>query len=698
MPILNDNKLLLEWNKRKGESETGLASQHNLAAEAYKFHAGDKACYVGNVQDKEAKRTVVFNKVKPFVDAVTGLAIQLRRKPDYQARMLQNEAQQLASEYMNGISDYARAEGNFDFLETRQDRDMLITGYSAIDTNIVYDENPDGKAKGENVRFNDIYWDINAIEPNLMDARFVYRRKVFTIQEALKRFKGSDKQDFELYNDPEGVEYFNKSRNGRNYSIRGGRKQTDLVEVYCYQYYDLETYFRTPNPLFDMEDPFRKEFVATAMNRVKENRLEASNDDEIDDIFEFDPFSDFLVMNKTVKKDIMLLFKELGVEIEEVQEFRKKVYYTAIISGTKIFQKFKSPHQQGFSIKFKTGTYDPIRKLWYGLVQGLKEPARYATKALTEMLFVIASTSKAGVLYEESAVEDPRAFEQAYATTKAAVAVRDGALSGNKIQPKAQASLPNGYDNIYLAAENSMFDVTGLNREFMGASANKQVSALLEKQRIDQVIATLADYFDSISLYQLEHARLMITFIKMLAENSQNRLVSIIGEDGARRYEVLDENKILDEYDLDVGEAPTTPQQKQETLDVMVKFADSQAQFGNNVYDVVVPYLPIKQSDKQTIIDRITPDSEQQQATAQKAEQAAQLESALNQSLIEANKAATAKSLADAEKSRAGVEDVLAQADETRANTAKLLGEAEQKAVENEVLKAAPAGNVTVNI
>ena len=61
------------------------------------------------------------------------------------------------------------------------------------------------------------------------------------------------------------------------------------------------------------------------------------------------------------------------------------------------------------------------------MVASLKEPARYANKALTEMLYVIASNSKGGVMYEEDAVEDPAKFEQQWATTKAAISVNPGA-------------------------------------------------------------------------------------------------------------------------------------------------------------------------------------------------------------------------------------------------------------------------------
>ena len=150
------------------------------------------------------------------------------------------------------------------------------------------------------------------------------------------------------------------------------------------------------------------------------------------------------------------------------------------------------------------------------MVDSLREPSKYMNKSLTEMLYVIASNSKGGVLYEKGAVRNAARFEQQYASTKSAIEVEDGALSGGKLQPKAQAALPTGYENIYNISNQSLAEVTGINREFLGMSEAKQVSALLESQRINQVISTLAGPFDSITLYAKEHARLMLTWLKRI--------------------------------------------------------------------------------------------------------------------------------------------------------------------------------------
>lgn len=697
MPLISETKLLEQWKKQKAISEGALAKQYQRAKENYNFHYGNKKSYAVNLNG-DTREPVVFNKVKPYIDSVVGFMIQLRRRPEYQARVMDKVEQQEFSEYMNSLSNYARDNGNFDTLETRQDREMLITGVGAIDTNIIYENDPNGEIAGECVRIIDIGYDPMSTEPNMINSRWVYRRKVYSLEEALKRFKGSKPEDFEGYNEDTSVNYVYNPAGGEYDKIgSAGQEEGDLIEVYYYQYWKLETYFRAKNPLYDIEDQATAALVAEFMNTMKEKRAEISKENEQDDIFDFDPFAEYLIMTPKIKGDMEKLFSEFNIEFE-YQQYLKKCYYTAILSGKTVFSHFKSPDQQSFTIKFKTGCYDPTQKVWVGMVDSLKEPARYGSKALTEILYVIAANSKGGVMYERSAVDNPQKFEQQYASTKAAIMVEDGAVSGNKIAPKAQPALPTGYEGIYQLADVALGEVSGINKEFLGSSENKAVSALLEAQRIKQVVTTLADYFDSIALYQKEHARLMIVFLQMLAENSQGRLISILGEDGAKKYIAIDRSKFADEYDIEIGEAPTSATQKQETTTILLTMADKLALLGHNIYPLLIDYLQIKQSDKIKLKQVLMPSPEQEAEKARQMAEIQAIEQEVNVALVENQKANAARNLAQAQKIMAEIPKVEADADESRANTAKILNEAQQKSFENELLKKMPIQDLNVTV
>lgn len=694
--MLSDKDLITQFERHRSLDTAYMSSQHATAKEDHEFFAGDSMYYEATVNDKGAKRAVVFNKVKPYVDAVVGTMIQMRRKPNYQARIEDSEAQQVYSFRTNSLSDYARENANLDYLETWQDREMMITGYGAIDTNVAYEKNPDGEVVAEVIRYDEIFWDGEAKEPNLLDARWVRRIKAFSKEEIAKRFDVPI-EEFEAYDGNNGGRVQYNPGGGEYTGVIYGAQNKDLLQVNYYQWWELMPYWRGANPALTIQDPEMQAQFLSIMNAMVNNRYELSDDDDKEDLFELKPDAEYLSMTPVQKADIEKLCEEFGVPFKPIKQ-KRRCFYTAIVTGKKVIRKFKSQNQEGFTIKFKTANYDTNRSIWFGIVRALKNPQEYANKALTEILYTIASNSKGGVMYEKSAVRDPRRFEQQYAQTTAAIQVEDGALTNGRIQPKAQASLPTGYENVYQIADSSMSEVSGISREFLGTAVNKQVAALLESQRINQVLATLATYFDAVSLYTVEHARLMLTYLRVLAENNSGRLVRIIGEDGAAQYKRFNVSMMAEEYDVVISETPSTPAQKERTTEIMLQFGEKLAQGGKDISPILVNYLPIPYADKQKILKAITPDpqaAQQQQAAAQ---QEAAVQSALNKALADATAARAQKDMADSQLKIASLAETVASADKVRAETAKILEETSSLAAQTQVMQEQPVNSVNVTI
>jgi len=714
--MLSDKELIKQFKEHQKRSDRGLAEQKERARDSHAFYAGDRMAYEATVTDKGRRRMVVFNKVKPYVDSVAGLMVQLRRKPGYDAKVRESRRQLLYSTFLNSTSDYLRDNANLDQLESRQDKEMLIAGYGALDTNITYEKNPDGDVAGEVVTFSDVSWDPEARESNLLDSRWMTREKKYALEEALTLFPNSEEEDFEPAVDyQQGAFHYNPNGGLYDKIAYGCERDNDgNVKVYYYQYWERVKYWRAENPIFKLGNTESQDVSLVMRNRliaeqllfemaaIRKERLEEfqdENGDSVEDIFEFDPRQEMLSMTPDIKREVQDLFDRFGLEVDFIESLRRE-YTTAILSGKKVFKKFRSPDQTGFTIKVKTGSWDEENCIWFGMVESLKEPSRYSNKALTEMLFVIASNSKGGVMYEKGAVTDPVRFEQQWATTRAAIAVEDGALSGGKIQPKATASLPNGYQEIYGISNTSLNEVSGINPEFLGSSSNTQVSALLESQRINQVMSALACYFDSITLYQKEHARLMITYMRMLAQNSTNRLIRVVGEDGSTEFQELIEDNFAQEYDVELQEVPTTPAQKQEQAQIMINFAQSVAQFGQNVYTVAIDYLPIKDSDKAKLKQLLSP----QQAEPTPEELQAQQEA--RQLLVEGQKAQIANQIADtqnkvadSELKQASALDKALAAELKAAESEKVEAETVQKEMENAIIARRPSvDNLNINI
>jgi len=309
------------------------------------------------------------------------------------------------------------------------------------------------------------------------------------------------------------------------------------------------------------------------------------------------------------------------------------------------------------------------------------------------MLYVIAANSKGGVMYETSAIDDKNRFEQQYAKTDASVEVNDGALSGGKIQPKAKAALPNGYENIYEISESSLFEVSGLPKEIFGQSDVDDPSGVLEAQRVNKVVSTLADYFDSITLCQIQNAKLMETYIRILAENSEGRLVAIMGQDGTKQYMTLSQDKLADEYDIEIGEAPTSPAQKNLTQTVMTNLATNllNSPAGINIWPIAVDYLPIKQSDKQKLKQAMAPNPQAQQLQQQMTMQKAKDESMLNAAITEGQRATAHKELSTAALNVAKIPQAHASANKDNQD-------ALHTSIENKLLREVSASDINVKI
>jgi hypothetical protein len=223
-----------------------------------------------------------------------------------------------------------------------------------------------------------------------------------------------------------------------------------MVNVSFYQWQEFESFYRADNPIYHLKNPQAVQLAAMQLDAIAQEFA-----DEEDDAFGFDPRAEVLSFGPDIKAALLKAFGEFI----EVFEFKRKVFYTAVLSGKHVFAAFKSQCQQGFTVKFKTGDFDSKNKIWTGMVNSMKEPVLYYNKALTELMFIIGANSKGGVLVEKGAVDDIQRFEQQYAKTDATIVVNDGAVTAGRIKAKREPFLPTGYESIVQLSDASINDV-----------------------------------------------------------------------------------------------------------------------------------------------------------------------------------------------------------------------------------------------
>ena len=694
----NNKEVIKQFENHYKITKSGNKNQWRHIQECQAFYAGDYMNYrdeaaFGRGSSRRIKE-VQFNRVKPYVNSIVGFMAQQRAKPDYQAKNPDKEEQIALSEYLNGFSDYVRENNNAAQAETQQDKDFIIGGIGATDTGITLEDgfptrDPNGEILTERVDPLHCGWDPDAKDTNILSSRWVYRAKDYDVEEA-KILLDADDEDFEYADQEDSITDYEFNPFGGiqdKIGFEWADADRQMVRVYFYQWYEIENFYRIENPMIEVQDPELQLQLANALVGVEVN--------EEDELFAFDPKSRMLVMTKENRKDIKAIFEQYGIKFNPITE-KRKVFYTAVLSGDKVFSKYKSPSQQGFTLKFKTGDRDEVNKIWTGIVASMREPQRYYNKSLTELLLIIANNSRGGVLYEESAVDNVQEFEASWAKFNTAVRVNDGALSGGKIQPKAVPHMNSGYEGILETSSMAMGQVTGIDESFFGAIAGGNETAMLQRQRIKQATTTLACFFDSITLYGKEQARMMLSFMRLLAASSDGKLFSAFDEEGGIVFERITLDFFADEYEIMIGESPETPMQKEYYTQTLLSMAQSMQAIGDprykQMYAAAVKYMPIPQRDKTAIIEVLLGE---EQIDPQVVEQ---LQQQIQQMQGEQVQLANARIMADIEKTRAETDNTLATIQKTGVDIEETHEDIEKKAIENDLMALQSPDDVSVTI
>lgn len=688
-----------EFKKRRMFSQSRLSSQYENTKRCQAFYAGDIMEYEDKVHvfsPVKPKKTILvkFNKVKPYVNAVKGFAAQNRKRAKYEARIENNKIQELFSNYANAIRRYARDNANSDQVETQQDGDLLICGYGVTESALSYGEGylsheVDGEMIDGRLDPLCVGWDPNARETNLLDRRYDYYAKEYHIDEAVELFSQSRREDFEESSGEANESKYEYFPYGGHYDkiapLEFTKEEEGMVKVYFYQWYDIESYYKAANPLYEIQDPETVAAVYAFLQVMAE---------EYEDESAFDPRAEVLCFSKEMRSKLQEYF---GDFLGEVHEFKRKVFYEAVLSGEAVFTAYKSISQQGFRRQFKTGDYHANTNLWVGMVNSMMEPATYYNKALTELMFTIATNSKGGVFAEESAIIDIVEFERNYSKTDGVVVVADGALTNGAIQEKKSPHVPTGLEDIVSLSHTALNDVNGFDATFMGSREFAEDTAAFQRQRIRQVTSLLACYFDSISLYQKIKARVELDLLRVFVENNKNMSVRVIGEDGQALFMKLQTKQLSVEYDVSIGEAPLSAQDKEAQASILTAIGDKLIMADPNsakvVYATAIELMPLDFSMKEKIKQILVPESDNVDPGYVK-----KLEEQIQALMSEANQAQVEKVKSSALLDMARADEMREKVRKTQADTVKTLEEAKRTALESDLARKSPDKNVNVNL
>lgn len=495
------------------------------AKEDYAFYNGEQWADEDLALLAEQKRPVMtFNRIAPLVNAIVGSEINNRRQVQYIPRQV---GESIADEILTGAGEWFRTQSYAEDEESEAFADAVITGMGWVDTRLDFENDPDGAPIVQRLDPFKMVWDAASTKPNLTDAQrlwYIEQKPVQQLQEMFPDVHVSD-----LHADwAGGPASSDSSHNADNFYSENKNGNTASTEetatlVEC-RWFEREPYYRAADLITGEQRDF--------------------GEDEF--------------------KNILARFPDYP----HLRQYRKIVKRAFI--GRKILALPDQPLVPSGHLGWEciTGYFDKLAGQFYGIVRSTKDPQRWSNKFFSQIMYILNSQSKGGILAERGAFDDDRQAEESLARADQITWTKNGALSSTnaRIQSKPMAQFPNGFFTLFNETKNALTQVTGLSPEFLGTREINQ-PGVLETQRRQSSLNLLASLFNALRRYRKRQGRMMLYLIQNYL--SDGRLVKIIGSDKEQYIPLTREVCAQSDYDIIVDDAPTSPNEKERNFAVI---------------------------------------------------------------------------------------------------------------------------------
>lgn len=569
------------WFRKDKEA---TAKWRRNAREDFDFVAGEQWPEEDKTRMKNLMRPMLtFNRVMPVVQSVSGSEIANRKEVRYIGRELgdakPNEILTQAAIWFRDLSD-ADDEDSDAFW------DSTVCGIGWTDSTLDFDTDPEGTPETECCNPLEIVWDASARKKNLLDKRRVSRVRRMSMAEAREMFPGIDPERLNAswaVLDDDDQEHHSNDPEDRyaddDNETEHARDEKEVCIVHMQWKETIEEYI--------VIDP-------QTGSEVRTDRKGAARASAI--------------------------YTIMGVSAMP-RKVKRKVVKEAYLGKDIIKGPEDALCPEHFRYNAITAYQNRRSGLFYGLVQQMRDPQKWANKWLSQAVDILQSQANGGIMMEKGAVENPRKFEKEWTNPKAIVEVADGTLSnpmGPRIQPRPQAQFPVGFYQLMEFAISSVRDVTGINIEMLGMREANQ-PASLEYQRRQAGMTILQPLFDNLKRYRREQGEVLLYIIQEYL--SDGRLVRIVGQQGEQYVPLI--RQADKKYDIIVDDAPAAPDQKERVWQFIGPMF---MQLPPQLQMVFVDYAPLPETVKMKVKEAIQSVMPAQQQASELAQQKGQAE------------------------------------------------------------------------
>lgn len=627
--IRDDEELIKTLGRWERESKNHWGQWRKTALEEYKYVAGDQ----WSTDDKavlldEERVPIVFNRIDPMISAVLGAEILNRQEVTYLPREVGDVR---TNEIINDAAQWVRDSTDASDEESDAFLDCIVTGLGWTETRMDFEEDPEGMIRIDRVSPLQMWVDPSATKRGLSDRRYHWRGRYMERHEVRAMWPGKYEQIVNAGSDGDetanqtnvngpGDEYADADDMGPSQETRG------RIWVRHFQWFDL-----------------------------------------VDGIRVIDPDSgNSTVQTKQQWRQTVAEYMAMGVRPPPASKIKTRRYMEAFVAGNVLLMRREI---DGFTFHALTGKRDESNGTWYGLVRAMRDPQKWANKWFSQIMHILNTSAKGGLLYEEGAFTNPRKALEEWARPNGGIELSVNGLQ--RVKERTPANYPQGLDRLMQFAFDAMPQVSGINMEMMGL-VGKDQPGVLEAHRKQAGYAILAQFFDALKLYRRRQGRTLLDFIENYI--SDGRLIRITGENGNEQYVPLVRDGSAKKYDIIVDDAPMSANQKQTVWMMLVQMMPmlKDAPLPGDVWADLIRYSPLP-SALSSKIGKAISEAQQQPNPAAEAEAAkTQSEVARNQSQAQLNQA-KAEEISGTLPVR--VQEAAANAQQTAANAAKTQAE-----------------------
>lgn len=648
----DNDELLIQARAHWNEAFSHWGKWREKAKESYGFVSGDMQ-WSDTDKEKmlsEMRPAVTFNRIQTVINAVSGSEVTNRQEVKYFPR---EEGDARVSELMTSTAMWVRDGCDAEDEESDAFTDMIICGLGCTETHLDYTRNLDGDIIIDRVDPFEVYADPNASKRNLDDKRYLFRVKDYSRDEF--RYYWPDAE----IPSPEARDTWGAPADDANRTSdyregyypepgdRQGFPRSRKIRVAEYQWCEYETVYRVADPSGQIVPLDEKRFKVYRKQRddeikAAEGQIKALKKQWKDAA---GVMAQSMPGIETMRVEDVMQLPQVPEALKEGRDYvkqRQKAVRQAFFAGSVVLQEGYAPIKEYFTYNFITGARDRNNNTWYGIVEVMKDPQRWANKFFSSIMHIINNSAKGGVTVERNAVADLAKFERDWANpTKVSVVENI-----NGMKEKQLATYPNGLADLMQYAISSIRDVSGVNLELLGL-ADRQQAGYLEAQRKQAGMTVLATMFDALRRYRKEQGRVLL---KMINEYiADGRLVRVVGDEGAQYVPLMKQEGVL-EYDVIVDEAPSSPNNKERVWGIIQSMLPTIMNLpaAGQIMLEILPYTPLPESLvsklKEMAQAQVDPNAVQAQQQAQ------QLEMAGVQADVENTQADTLKKQAEARK------------------------------------------------